>query len=118
MVLSCGKNTADVDNNVSIFNIPTTYLNVFEQLSAINQVISSLNKKVDEILKPNQVKTTEIGPSSSLIQANTPVEINEEFEAKLKLIRISKSLPDICQLMLCLAENMGTVHCSPFVRAS
>lgn len=62
--LSCGQNNADVGDNVSISNRPTIYPYVFEQLSTINQAISGLNKKVDELLKPHQVKTIEIGPSS------------------------------------------------------
>ena len=50
-----------------------------------------------------------------LVKNTIPSEVSEEFEAKLKLIRISKLLPEIYQLIPYLKGNVETIHCSPCV---
>lgn len=85
-----------------------------KQLTTINQAIFSLDKKVDEILKSNLIKPIEDNLQISEIKPAVCPE-TEAFEAKLKLIRVSKSIVDICNLMTCLVEEGGTIKCTPCV---
>lgn len=89
--------------------------NINTQLSSINRAILCLNEKVSEILQKNQTKSSEQELSyTSTSSCLTTPEI-EEFEAKLKLIRVSKSVTQICSLIPCLLEEAGMIKCIPCI---
>ncbi|GBN75354.1 hypothetical protein AVEN_229581-1 [Araneus ventricosus] len=71
-------------------------ININNQLSSINQAILCLNKKVSEILRKNRTKPSEQELSNTRISSCLTTPEIEEFEAKLKLIRVSRSVTQIC----------------------
>lgn len=100
-VPSCAQDNNDADD-------AKTSVDINQQLSTIFQTLSSLTNKVDVLLKPNESVA-----KAQVIPTLTPV--NEEFETKIKILRICKSVPEICQIMPFLEGGTTTIQCSPCV---
>ncbi|KAG8175421.1 hypothetical protein JTE90_021118 [Oedothorax gibbosus] len=101
---SQNSNFVQIDNDVNITN----------QLSSINQAILCLNEKVSEYFQKSLTKPSEQELSCTMTSSSSTPDI-EEFEAKLKLIRISRSVTQICNLMPCLLEEAGMIKCIPCI---
>lgn len=90
--------------------------NINNQLSSINQAILCLNEKVSEILQKNRTKPSEQELSCTRTSSCLTTPEIEEFEAKLKLIKVSRSITQKCSLMLCLLEEAGMIKlCIPCI---
>lgn len=103
MNLSCRGESSDVV-------IAAKKCDINEQLASIKETLSGISKYLTKakVFSANEELEKDV-PSSSCSQAE------EEFKTKIKLIRISRSVPEICQLMPCLEGGIETVQCSPCI---